>query len=102
MGARYLMFLAPTFRLSNGEYFSGVGHPWRFVISRNGCVYVEDIFAEKLVRYFPPQPLESVLKELEKPYDPSSSQGGLPYPPPAPSNFCSPKPLPGPYPYPAP
>ena len=97
IGARYLMFLVPTYGFSEGQFYSGIYQPWRFFVDSDDCVYSESLMGD-LTSYFPPQPLKSVLKELEKPYDPSSVKGGLPYPLPLTSDVCSPQPKSGPYP----
>jgi len=100
LNASYLMFLRPTILASEGDYYAGAVHPWRFVIS-DGCVYIEDIYAEDIANYFPAQPLENVFEELKESYQPATElRHGLPYPPPVEQNRCTTLQAPEPYPYP--
>lgn len=65
LGSEYLLYLRKAITFTTNEsHFTGVAHPWRFLVYR-GCVYPETPW-EGAKYYFPVQPLDEFLAEIEK------------------------------------
>ena len=86
---RYLMFLRIFDRFSDyqigsyrsGDLFTAVSDPWLFDITNPDCATPVSTTTEANI-YFPPQPIETILKQLEEPFNQSYYGAVMRYPPP--------------------